>query len=285
MPAVRWRCWREISAALALSGFIFKRFPYASPLPPSVVLELAGDGPATFALRRDGSLVYCKTAAATAARLLLAEAVHSLSVNCQQAVLLHAAAVVHGGKGVLLPGPSGAGKSTLAGWLDHHGFGSLSDEIIGIASADAPMLAFPRPICLETDAHAALGNILDFARREGRLLENQDALLLTHRNPTPPCPVPVKCIIFPRYIAQGETALRPLPKAGAAIRLLGSVANAHSRPDRGFKEIGNLIGRVPAFELCYGAFDGCADAIIHALSIGPGSLDRGESGVTAQSAG
>ncbi len=257
------------SRAVALSKFIFERFPRAIPSDPCVRLELASDAATTYALWRDGSLVYRQTAAATAARLLLAEAVHSLAVNCRQDILMHAAAVAYAARGFLLPGPSGAGKSTLAGWLDHQGFGCLSDEIIGISAVDARMLAFPRPICLEADARVVLGDILDLARREGRVLEAEDALLLAQRSPVPAVPVSLDSVIFPRYVPQMRTALRPLSKTAAAIRLLGSVANARNRPDRGFAEIGNLVGRVPAFELWYGDFDGCAEALMQSLGIDP----------------
>jgi hypothetical protein len=272
------------AAAAALSKFLFKRFPPPIPHDPCVRLELAGDGPATFALWRDGSPVYRETTAAMAARLLLAEVVHSLSVNCRGDILLHAAAVVRGGRGFLLPGPSGTGKSTLAGWLDHHGFGCLSDEIVGISAADARMLAFPRPICLEADAPAILGGILDLARGEGRVLEAKDALLVVQRSPVPAVPVSLHCIVFPRYVPRTRTALNPLSKTAAAIRLLGSVANAANRPDRGFAEVGRLAGRVPAFELCYGNFAGCAEALVQTVAVDAISSNARGRGVTAESA-
>jgi len=271
--------------AVALTKFIFERFPRAIPGAPCVRLELASDAATTFALWRDGCLVFRETAAATAARLLLAETVHAFSVNCRQDILMHAAAAAHSGHGFLLPGPSGAGKSTLSAWLDHHGFSCLSDEIVGISVAETRLLAFPRPICLEPNAHVALAGILEAARREGRVLEAEAALLVAQRSPVPPVPVALDRIIFPRYIPRTPTVLRPLSKTAAAIRLLGSVANARNFSDRGFAEIGNLVGRAPAFELCYGSFDGCAEALM--MSLGPDPLrskERG-SGVTAESAG
>ena len=270
------------SSAVALSRFLFERFPRAISHDPCVRLELAGDGTTTFALWRDGSLVYRATTAATAARLLLAEVVHSLSVNCRRDILLHAAAVVRGGRGFLLPGPSGTGKSTFAAWLDHHGFGCLSDELVGISAADQRMMAFPRPICLEAHTRAVLGGILKLARGEGRVLEAEDALLLVQRSPVPPVPASMQSIVFPCYIPQTRTALRRLSKTAAAIRLLGSVANAANRPDRGFAEVGQLVDRVPAFELCYGGFDGCVEALMQTMEVDAVSSNASGTGVTAE---
>ncbi len=268
-------------AAAALSRFIFERFPLATPGKPCLYLELVSDGPATFALWRDGSLVYRRTGAAPAARLLLAEAVHSLSVNCRQDILLHAAAVASAGRGFLLPGPSGAGKSTLAAWLDHHGFACLSDEIVGVSAVEARLLAFPRPICLEPDAQVVLRDVLDLARGEGRVLEAEGALLVAPRCAVPPGPVPLARIVFPRYIPQARTTLRPLSQAAAAIGLLGSVANGRSRSDGGFAEVGNFVRRVPACELRHGDLDGCAEAILQALATDPTGVDAGGSDFTA----
>lgn len=263
------------SGAIALSGFLFDRFASQPSDDPAVRLELASDAPTTFSLWRDGTLVYRATPAVTAARLLLAEAVHSLSLNHQKYILMHAAAVAYAGRGFLLPGPSGAGKSTLAAWLDHHGFGCLSDEIVAISLVDTGMLAFPRPICLQADASVPLRRILDLARVEGRLLEGEDALIIAQRSPVPLFPVPLKGIIFPIYVPYANAEMRLLSKAAAAIRLLGSVVNVGSRKDRGFSEFGSLVDRVPVFELCYGDFDHGAELFMQAMAI---DLDRKESG-------
>jgi len=255
--------------AVELAEFLFSRFAPAIPGAPCLRLELASDGPAMFALWRDGSLVYCKTPAATAATLLLAEAVHGFSVNCREGLLIHAAAVAFDGRGFLLPGPSGTGKSTLAAWLDDQGFACLSDEIIGVSLSGTRLLAFPRPICLEPDAHVVLRDLLERARSDGRLLEAEGSLLVAPRSAVPLASVPLDRLIFPRYVRHAETALHPLSKAAAAIRLMGSVANAGNRADHGFAEIGDLVRRVPAFELCYDDLDGCAKALMRSLEPTP----------------
>lgn len=250
--------------AARLCDFIFGRFPQTSPVTPCLCLDLASDGTATFAMWRDGSLVYRKTGAANAARLLLAEAVHNFAANGGENILVHAAAVTRDGRGFLMPGQSGAGKSSLSAWLDHHGYACLSDELIGVSKAGI-LLAFPRPICLEPDAPLVVPDLLDAARQQNRTLESDEAILIAPASPIPASPLHIAAIVFPRYERQTETALQPLSRSAAVLRLMGSVANAKRMPDHGFAEIGRLARRVPAFELRYGAFGSSGDAILRML--------------------
>jgi hypothetical protein len=251
---------RRDAGATELADFIFRHF-VRNATAPCLQLELAQDGPSTYALWREGSEVYRHTPAAAAARLLLAEVIHSLALACCDQILLHAAGVVvppH--RGVLLPAPSGAGKSTLAAWLDAQGFACLSDELIGVAGGDtddAHLIAFPRPICLERSARDVMPDIVERARRDGRLLEVEDALLLAVRSPVPPSPVPLERIVFPRYDASAaRTACEPLSKAEAGLRLMACLTYAQGLPEHGFAAVSDLARRVPAFELSYGRLEG-----------------------------
>jgi hypothetical protein len=253
----------------ALVRFLFGRFPPAAPATPCLRFELASDAPATFILWRDGSVVYRGKAPGDAARLLLAEVMHGLSAGCLQEILLHAAAVAVDGRGILLPGRSGSGKSTLAAWLDHRGFACLSDEMMAVSVPGAGLHAFVRPICLEPDANLVIPDVVEGARREGRLLEAADALLVMPRSPLPPAPVALDRLIFPRYVRRAETTLRPLTKSAAAILLMGSVTNAHRHPDHGFSDVSDLVRRVPAFELHYDDLDACLAAIMRSLESVP----------------
>ena len=61
-------------------------------------------------------------------------------------LLLHAGALEHQGRGVLLVGDSGAGKSTLVWHLVHRGFRLLSDDIGAVRLSDGLLTPFPRSL-------------------------------------------------------------------------------------------------------------------------------------------
>lgn len=254
---------RRDSGATALADFLFRQFPSGAAAAPYLQLDLAEDGPSTFSLWRNGDSVYRHMPAARAARLLLAEAIHHLAMACCDGIVFHAAAVVAAEqRGILLPGGSGAGKSTLAAWFDHRGFPCLGDEMIAVADGGARLIAFPRPVCLRTDARDVLPVIVDQSRRDGRLLEAEDAILVAPRTPVPATPVALARIIFPRYDGRATATLQPLSRAEAGLRLMGSLVSAHGAPEQRFDAVADLARRVPAFELSYGHLDGIADTLL-----------------------
>ena len=74
-------------------------------------------------------------------------------------LLLHAGALEHDGRGVLLVGDSGAGKSTLVMELVRRGFRLLSDDIGAIRLDDGLLEPFPRSLGFvpKTDGNHSLG--------------------------------------------------------------------------------------------------------------------------------
>jgi hypothetical protein len=80
--------------------------------------------------------------------------VRGLVKDLTRAVALHAGAVSHNGKAMLIAGPTGAGKSSLVAWLIGNGFAYLSDEI-GLLFADTmQVLGLPRALVLKPGAAA-----------------------------------------------------------------------------------------------------------------------------------
>jgi hypothetical protein len=69
--------------------------------------------------------------------------------NRRDSAAFHAAAVIIGGKGVLLLGPKGSGKSTLSLWLTKEGATYLGDEVTFVRFQDARIAAFTKAITLK----------------------------------------------------------------------------------------------------------------------------------------
>ena len=88
-------------------------------------------------------------------------------------VPLHAACVIHEGRGVLIGGRSGAGKSTLAATLARRGLTFVSDDWVYLAAGPKPRVhAMPVPLKLLPDSVAwfpELGNLQAATAENGEM--------------------------------------------------------------------------------------------------------------------
>lgn len=87
----------------------------------------------------------------------LSSALNQWAVSVFEGFAFHAAAVVRGGKGILLPAPSRAGKSTLTAALLTRGFELLSDEVAALDQAPRRIRPYPRNLALRADVLTLLG--------------------------------------------------------------------------------------------------------------------------------
>lgn len=145
-----------------------------------------------------------------------------LLARCAEPWLLHAAALVVGGRALLLAGASGTGKSTLARALLLRGHRYVTDEFACVA-ADGAVRGITRPIHL-ADAPGDEVPAGDFETTEYAVrLEN--GATSRSRLLTPPLrllchePVPLAGCVCLASDPPGDLALRRLP-AGAALREL-----------------------------------------------------------------
>ncbi|WP_126535438.1 hypothetical protein [Oharaeibacter diazotrophicus] len=172
---------------------------------------------------RDGREIAVDPAPGTAADDAAAFAVGTgLGVTLlQRGVLpLHAAAVGHRGRAVLLCGVSGAGKSTLAGALCRAGCDFLADDVAALAaSVDGPPVVQPdgRALRLHPESIAAL----DLAARAGSPVRPAVA----KRHVAPPTAVPGPLPIGAVFVLAPATPARPagitaMPVLAAAQALL-----------------------------------------------------------------
>ena len=80
-------------------------------------------------------------------------------------LLIHAAGVQDGMRGVLLPGPSGSGKSTLAAGLVRSGLAYLSDELVALEVGSGHLLPYAKPISLKRGSFGVLYDMVPLAPR------------------------------------------------------------------------------------------------------------------------
>jgi hypothetical protein len=122
--AVRLRC--EEAALGRLVAAVTR--PARSGAAPAVTVELAGSE-GGYRCRRDGRLVWSCGPRPLARRNLLREAILA-TLPAAPAALLHASAVVLGGRALLLAGDSGSGKTTLAAALVGRGGLLIADDLL-----------------------------------------------------------------------------------------------------------------------------------------------------------
>jgi hypothetical protein len=74
---------------------------------------------------------------------------YALIRNGRGRLLIHAATVSVGGRGVMLAGASGSGKSTLAAALVTKGADYLCDEFAIVDPTDLRLIPFPKALCVK----------------------------------------------------------------------------------------------------------------------------------------
>jgi hypothetical protein len=144
--------------AASVVDFLFRDFPALEVPLPHVCLEVRGaDGDGVLMLRYGDAVLYQGTSVGALARMLVERAAYHLSDRSVGGLLLHAAAVSHGERCILLPGKTGAGKSTLTAWLVARGYQYLTDELVYIPAGTTTVVPFPRPLNIRAGGLDALG--------------------------------------------------------------------------------------------------------------------------------
>ncbi len=182
---------------------------------------------------------------------LMQDSIPRLNGAAHLGPVIHAAALTHHDRGLILCGESGSGKSTLTAWLAAHGFGYLTDEVICLEGEQISGL--PRSIVLKRGSAFVWQKWLGNPPAEG-FLQFTDGT--TWIDPTlfgaDVCPrATPHTLIFPRYVPNAELHVEPLKPADALFRLMKGLVNARNFPDGGLAAASRLAKRVHAWQLIY----------------------------------
>ena len=204
---------------------------------------------------------------------LVKASVWRLAVNRRRYFMeIHAAALLHRGRCVLLPGAPGSGKSTLAAALAASGFRYLSDEA---ALLEEPALTV-RPVPLALTVKTGSVPLLEPWYPGLRALpahQREDGTQVRYLEPPGPARLrdpdrtfPVSTLVFPR-VAQ-RTELRAIPRPEALRRLLAQCLVLPERldPMRVQQLVGWLRG-LRCFELATGPLPAAVAAIRRAHTL------------------
>jgi hypothetical protein len=207
---------------------------------------------------------------ANAMRLVIADICLSFSPD-EWAV--HAAAVQHGGRAVLMPGPTGCGKSTLVLGLSAAGATLLGDDTVAMASGTLDIRAMPFPICIKQGAWNIVDALLDHSGRveEGRRYDGVAVRWLSPsagvRLAKADARATAEHIVFPRYLPDYPTRLSTLDTDDALCRLIPALhALGEGLTPSKVERLIAWTGRLSCFELRFSELDEGVEAVWRLLS-------------------
>lgn len=184
--------------------------------------------------------------------------------RAHQYLIIHAAVLERGGRAVILPAPPGSGKSTLCAALAHRGWRLLSDEMALIRLDDGMVLPQPRPVSLKNASIDVMRGYLDqpvFSPpvadtgkgTVAHLLAPADSVARSAEMARP------AWVIFPKYKAGAPSALEPMAKAQAFMRVAENAFNYSVQAARGFDALARVIGSVSCYRYTYSVLDEAMD--------------------------
>jgi hypothetical protein len=187
-------------------------------------------------------------------------------------LLLHAGAVARAGRGLLLPGAMEAGKTTLVAGLLRAGFYYLTDEAAAIDPESSRVEPFAKPLSLDCGSWPlfpdAKPQLID--RAVGYANEQWQVSPNSFRPCAVSSSVPVKYVVFPRYVAGAKTALRPVEATDALIRLLAQTFGFREQADRNVTALGRLVERTKQYELTVGDLARACEVLTELVESGDG---------------
>lgn len=190
--------------------------------------------------------------------------------NTPDKLLVHAGAVVHEGRAVIMSAPSESGKTTLSVGLVERGLGYLTDEAAAIDPDTMLVHPFPKSLSVDTGAQPFLERfrpdheigIERYLRGQWQVAPNRIRAGATS------APVPPGWVVLPRYVRGGETKLTPLKRSDALSLLLEQGLNLHVHGRRGFECLAEVVRRSQCFHLIMADLPSACDTLLAALDEG-----------------
>jgi hypothetical protein len=177
---------------------------------------------------------------------------------------IHAGVVGRGNRCILLPAAAGSGKSSLTAALVQSGYRYLSDEVAPIEPTTFRVTPVPLAMCVKSTGWEVMRRYFPdiMAYRDHQRIDGKFVRYI------PPAPgnmqtnsAPVSHVVFPRYVADAATEIRPIARSTALRRLMSECwANGHL--DRAnVTELVRWIGQIDCYELTFASLERAVDLI------------------------
>jgi hypothetical protein len=189
-----------------------------------------------------------------ARNILLHEILADAYSGIEFGAIIHASAVEKKGRCILLPAVSGSGKSTLTAALLKAGFSYMGDDYIPLAADSFDALPVPFSLSIKDKSWDVLNEL--YPELNSRPVFHW--LNKTNKYLTPPglpacrtfTGVPVKFIVYPRYVPHASTVMKDLP----AVASFQNILEAYSWLDLDARYINRFIKwlqRTKSYSLTY----------------------------------
>jgi HprK-related kinase A len=183
-----------------------------------------------------------------------------ITAYSQHVLILHAAAVAHNNRAVIMPAPPGSGKSTLCAALVNRGWRLLSDELTIIHLDTGEISGLARPVNLKNKSIDVIRNfapetfltepVHDTTKGTVALMAPSAESVRDVGQPAKPC-----WMILPRYKAGATTSLVPMQTGAAFLQIADNAMNYHVLGIKGFEAVGRLIDSCQHFSFEYSQLD------------------------------
>jgi hypothetical protein len=176
---------------------------------------------------------------------------------------VHAAALEHEGRALILVAESGGGKSTTTWALLHHGLRYGSDELAPVEPGTGRVHAFPCALCLKSDPPDSFPLPAGVLRTPGARHVPVEGLPA----PLARFPSPLAAIFFIRYRPEAaRPSVRELGPAEAGARLFAQALNALAHPHEGLDAAIAIAGGSRCFSLETGDLRATSQLVLSSCS-------------------
>ena len=192
---------------------------------------------------------------------------------------IHAGVVSRDGAGLILPGQPQSGKSTLVAGLVQRGFKYLSDEFALIDPDTLKLAPYPKAICIkqgsfEAVQRAGVSFAFDrlFSKGEKGKVRFVDPCRI--RPDVVSGPVPVRLIIFPKYVGLQQPKLERISGARAVFELAQTSFAYHRFRGQAINLLADVVEGASCYRLQTGDLDASCEIIEKCLANTAAGVDR-----------
>lgn len=221
---------------------------------------------AAFELLRDGNSIQRAVDPRAMSDWVLGDVVREAIDGMRDRMLVHAAAAVVSGRGLLLPGQPDAGKSTLVAGLVRAGASYLSDEAAILASTGRGIDALPKALWLDLRSVEAVG-LLGELPADARGLD--DDRWHVHPDDLRPGSIEwtarVDVIVLPRYEPGAGVRMAEISPARALATLAECTFDFPRHGATALHRLVELVDSVRCYELVNDDLAGAVAAILRVM--------------------
>jgi HprK-related kinase A len=181
-------------------------------------------------------------------------------------LMLHSAVVERRGHAILFPAWPGHGKSTLCTALVHSGWRLLSDEFGLLRPEDGALVPLPRLIPLKNQSIEVIRRYRPEAMIGPSFLGTRKGTVAHVRPPADSVSraqetARARWLVFPRWMADAQLTLNPVPKGEAFLRVATNAFNYEVMGEAAFSLLTDMVKRCDCYALTYSDLDEAIAAI------------------------